>query len=119
MFDKSPVGTIDLIRAESWVEFQRLWAKYEAEPALLLTLLLIAILIAARTMTVSPLDRRSPQRGTHYLGNVRLGQNAKVDGPGPLRTRLQHDPEYDHPEPTRRRGRSMFSKDWDSTDSSD
>ncbi|MEO0915051.1 MAG: hypothetical protein AAFY59_19040, partial [Pseudomonadota bacterium] len=55
----------------------------------------LAIVIYFRVFAHSPLDRRSPERGTFYLGNTRLGRNPKTDGPGKLKTRLDHEPQYE------------------------
>jgi len=99
MFESKPVGTLDLLEARSVSEFAELWARYEAEPALLLGLLLLAVLLWARFMTHSPLDRREPHRGTFYLGNTQLGRNPKADGVARRRTRLDRDPEFRDDDP--------------------
>ncbi len=96
---RSEVTIWDLLGADSVAEFQRLWARYEADPIWLIGAFVVAVLLYVRFIAVSPLDKRSPERGTFYLGNIRLGQNPKADAPGPLRTRLQHDPEYERDDP--------------------
>ncbi|MEO0389175.1 MAG: hypothetical protein AAF281_16915 [Pseudomonadota bacterium] len=99
MIGRDEVTLGDLLRADDLQDFMRMWDRYEADPVWLLGALVVAVLFWAKFMTVSPLDKREPQRGTHYLGNVRLGQNPKADGPGPLRTRLKDDPQFHEDDP--------------------
>lgn len=110
-----PPGLVDLFGAKSLGDADQMLRILEVEPAFVLAGFILIVFIIYRYFIYSPVDRREPRPGSFYLGNIRLGSNPKSNPTnGPMKTRLETDPEYVDPSAeirALRRRRSQQSED--------